>query len=109
MQERARHLRTFSSLYSPVRFITSATAFSKNLDCIPVAPTLPTSSLSTRMQQAVRAVCPISSIAFKEVKAHTLSSCPYARIMLRSKPASRALPAGTTSSSAEIKSSSSIP
>ena len=108
IQEDARHLLTFSSLYSPASSITSATIFSKNLDCIPVAPTLPISSLSTRMQQAVLSTSSISSIAFKEENAHTLSSCPYERIMLLSNPASLAFPAGTTSSSAEIKSSSSI-
>ena len=40
----------------------------KNLDCMPVAPTLPISSLSTRRQQPVRfGVSSISSIAARDV------------------------------------------
>ena len=74
MQLRERHLLRFSSLYSPFRFISSATAFSKNLDCIPVAPTEPISSLSTRIQHSVLSVCFMSSMARMDVKAHTLSS-----------------------------------
>ena len=74
---------------------------------MPVAPTLPISSLSVSRQQLVRFGVSISSIAAKEVYAHTRSSCPYAAIMLLSSPQSRAFPAGTISSSAERKSSSS--
>ena len=48
------------------------------------------------------------NIAIKEVKAQTLSSCPYAITMLLSRPQSRALPAGTISNSADIRSSFSI-
>ena len=102
-------LRTMS-LYSIPSFkrMYSATAFSKNLDVIPLAPVLPISSLSTNRQQAVLVTSSASSIANNEVNAHTLSSCPYARIILLSSPHSLALPAGTISNSAERKSSSSI-
>ena len=44
---------------------------------MPVAPTLPISSLSTKMQQEVLfGVASISKIAIKEVKAQMRSSCP---------------------------------
>ena len=76
---------------------------------MPVAPTLPISSLSTSRQQDVFSGASTSSIATREVYAHTRSSWPYARIMLASIPSSRAFPAGTISSSAERKSSSSMP
>ena len=33
--------------------MSSATTFSKNLECIPVAPTLPISSLSTKRQHEI--------------------------------------------------------
>ena len=52
--------------------------------------------------------CPVSIIAAKDGNAHTLSSWPYPAIILRSSPQSLAGPAGTTSISAERKSSSSI-
>ena len=45
--------RSFSSEYSPVLSMISATAFSKYRARMPVAPTLPISSLSARMQQQV--------------------------------------------------------
>ena len=54
--------------------INSASVFSKNLDCMPVAPTLPISSLSTSRQHAVRAVFFVSSIARSDVNAQTRSS-----------------------------------
>ena len=77
---------------------------------MPLAPTEPISSLSTSRHTLVYSGAPsISSIALYEGYAHTLSSCPYDRIILRSNPSSLALPAGTISNSAEIKSSSSIP
>ena len=82
--------------------------FSKKRDCMPVAPTLPISSLSTKRQHAVFCKSFASNIANNDVNAHTLSSCPYAKIILLSMPQSRAFPAGTTSNSAETKSSSSI-
>ena len=82
--------------------------FSKNFECIPVAPTLPISSLSTNKQQVVRLTPSVSSIARSDVKAHALSSCPYPIIILLSIPQSFAFPTGTISNSAEIKSSSSI-
>ena len=75
---------------------------------MPVAPTLPISSLSTSRQQVVYSVFSTSTIARREVNAHTRSSCPYAMIILVSNPDSLAFPAGTTSSSADKKSSSSI-
>ena len=97
------------SLYSTPSFkrTYSATAFSKNRDVIPLAPVLPISSLSTSRQQEVLATSSALNIANRDVNAHTLSSCPYARIMLLSRPQSLAFPAGTISSSAERKSSSS--
>ncbi len=68
MQLLDRQRRRFNSLYSPQRLMTSATVFSKNFDCMPVAPTEPISSLSTKMQQAVRAVSSSkASMACKEV------------------------------------------
>ena len=78
---------------------------------MPVAPTLPISSLSASRQQSVLSVTvsDTSSSANSEVNAQILSSCPYARIMLLSNPMSRAFPEGTISSSAERKSSSSMP
>ena len=76
---------------------------------MPLAPTLPISSLSIRMQQEVLLTSFFESMASREVNAHTLSSWPYAITMLRSSPHTLALPAGTTSSSAERKSPSSIP
>jgi len=87
----------------------SATVFSKKWDCIPVAPTLPISSLSVNRQQVVFSTSSASSIATIDVYAHTLSSCPYAMIILSSIPQFLAFPAGTISSSAEMKSSSFIP
>ena len=70
----ARHLLSLISLYSPVKLRSSATVFSKNLDCIPVAPTLPISSLSTKRQHDVLSTLSMSSIAIKDVNAQTLSS-----------------------------------
>ena len=81
---------------------------SKKCDSMPVAPTLPISSLSTKSPQAVVLGSATSIIAIAEGYAQHLSSCPYARIIERSSPASLAFPAGTTSISAEMKSSSSI-
>ena len=66
--------------------MTSATVFSKKRDCMPLAPTLPISSLSTSRQTLVISGFSIASIAIKEGYAHTLSSCPYPMMMLRSKP-----------------------
>ena len=100
--------RNFTSEYPSTTSISSTTAFSKNLDVIPVAPTLPISSLSTRIQHAVLFTSFVSNIASKDVNAQTLSSCPYAIIILLSIPHSLAFPAGTISSSAERKSSSSM-
>ena len=65
-----------SSEYVPAAFITSATVFSKKRDCIPLAPTLPISSLSTRRHTLVISGFSIAAIASKEGYAHTLSSCP---------------------------------
>ncbi len=68
--------------------------------------------LLVSQQAAERAsvtVSDTSSSANSEVNAQILSSCPYARIMLLSNPMSRAFPEGTISSSAERKSSSSMP
>ena len=50
-----------------------------------------------------------ASCATSDVYAHTRSSCPYPITIDRSNPQSRARPAGTTSISADRKSSSSIP
>jgi len=74
--ECARARRSFNSEKPSSFSQSSATAFSKNRECIPVAPTLPISSLSTRMQQAVRAVSSVSSMAARDVYAQILSSCP---------------------------------
>ena len=66
--------RTLTELGLPISVRTSATEFSKNRDCIPVAPTEPISSLSTSKQQVVRFTLSTSSIATKDVYAHTRSS-----------------------------------
>ena len=66
--------RTLTELGLPISVRTSATEFSKNRDCIPVAPTEPISSLSTSRQQVVRLTLSTSSIATKDVYAHTRSS-----------------------------------
>ncbi len=102
--------RTRSGESFSVAATSSATVFSKKREAIPVAPTLPISSLSTSRQQRVVSVISsaMSSIAKTDEKAHTLSSCPYPRIILLSKPRSFAFPAGTISSSAESRSCSSI-
>ena len=101
--------RTLTEFGLPISVRISATAFSKKRDCIPVAPTEPISSLSTSKQQVVRFTLSTSSIATKDVYAHTRSSWPYAITIERSKPISRALPAGTISSSADNKSRSTKP
>lgn len=72
----ARHLRNDNSLNSPIASISSATEFSKKRDCIPVAPTLPISSLSVSRQQVVFSTSSTSSIAARDVYAQTRSSCP---------------------------------
>ena len=68
---------------------------------------LPTSSLSTNKITDVFSTESTSSNAIKDVYAQILSSCPYPITILLSNPKSLAFPAGTTSNSAEIKSSSS--
>ena len=72
--EFCKALLTCSSDSPSVIATSSATTFSKNLECIPVAPTLPISSLSTRMQHPVRVTCGVSRIANKDVNAQTRSS-----------------------------------
>ena len=67
IQELARQRRLESGLYPPRACSSSATIFSKKRDCIPLAPTLPISSLSTSRQQEVRSTLSTSSIAAKEV------------------------------------------
>ena len=104
----ARHLLSEISEKPPMAFMISATVFSKKCDCIPVAPTLPISSLSVSRQQVVFSGSSASSMATRDVYAHTLSSWPYAMIILSSIPQFLAFPAGTISSSAERKSSSFI-
>ena len=52
---------------APAHSISSATVFSKKRDCIPVAPTLPISSLSTSRQQLVYFWGSASSIAARDV------------------------------------------
>ena len=85
---------------------------SSHLDLLPVAQIEPTSSLSTSTQPQVRSgVIPESATsinAINEVHAQTRSSCPYPPIIDLPKPTYVASPAGTTSNSAETKSSSSI-
>ena len=77
MEEFARHLlRESSEKPSGRRATTSATAFSKKWLPIPVAPTEPISSLSTQMQQLVRAPQPPSRSARTDAYAHERSSCP---------------------------------
>ena len=65
--EFARHRRRARSEYCPHTESTSATVFSKTRERMPVAPTLPISSLSTSRQQVVYSVFSTSSIATKEV------------------------------------------
>ena len=76
---------------------------------MPVAPTLPISSLSTRRHTDVRLTVFTSRNALSEVKAQTLSSCPYERIMDLSNPISRAFPAGTILSIFSLTASFSLP
>ena len=66
MQEFASVRRSARSEYWPARFRTSASAFSKKCDCMPVAPTEPISSLSTSRQTLVRAGFFVSMIARKD-------------------------------------------
>ena len=66
--------RTLTEFGLPMSVKISATAFSKKRDCMPVAPTEPISSLSTSKQQVVRFTLSTSSIATKDVYAHTRSS-----------------------------------
>ena len=103
--------RNGSSPASPASAMTSAIVFSKNCDAMPVAPTEPISSLSTSTVIAVRSgtSSASASCATSDVYAHTRSSWPYPITIDRSNPQSRARPAGTTSISADRKSSSSIP
>ena len=81
----------------------------KKEDCIPVFPELPVSSLSAKTVIAVHSGTLQSKQAFKDEYAQTLSSCPYAPIMLLSKPISSTVNAGTSSNSAERKSLSTTP
>ena len=74
--EFARHLRIARSPFLLHNARTSATVFSKNKDCIPVAPTEPISSLSTRIQHAVFSGVFTSVKARREGYAQHLSSCP---------------------------------
>ena len=78
-------------------------------DCMPDTPSEPISSLSAKMHTAVFSGMSSCRIAASSAYAQTRSSWPYAPMRLRSKPRSRALAAGTASSSAEIKSSSTMP
>ena len=55
IKEKKNHLQDLAA--------SSPITFSKNRDSIPVAPTLPISSLSTRMQQLVRLPAATSVIA----------------------------------------------
>ena len=78
-------------------------------DSMPVVPFEPVSSLSAYTETVVFVGIFVSISAMREVYAQTLSSCPYAPTIERSKPTSLAPPAGTTSSSALINSLSVIP
>ena len=92
----------------PILQRISAVAFSKKRESIPVAPTLPISSLSTRIQTHVLSMVSASKRASREVKEQILSSCPYPRTIDLSSPRYFAFPLGTTSSSADKKSFSSM-
>ena len=69
MRERVRARRRRSGLLSPASAMISAMVFSKNIEAMPEAPTLPISSLSTSTQTAVRAgmSSPKASWAAREV------------------------------------------
>ena len=60
----------------PIFANTSAVAFSKKRESIPVAPTLPISSLSTRIHTEVLSIVSASKRASREVKEQILSSWP---------------------------------
>ena len=110
MLDAASARRRLMSPPSPASSRSTATTFSKNWEAMPVAPTLPISSLSTSTVMAVRTgVSSRSSWALSDGYAQAESSWPYPMNIERSKPSSRAGPAGTTSISAERKSSSSMP
>ena len=55
MRERVSARRRAKGPSSPARAMISAMVFSKNIDAMPEAPTLPISSLSTSTHTAVRA------------------------------------------------------
>ena len=55
MRERVSARRRARGLSSPASAMISAMVFSKNIEAMPEAPTLPISSLSTSTQTAVRA------------------------------------------------------
>ena len=83
--------------------------YSRYFESRPVLPSEPVSSLSVRTVTAVYSGSSQSRIAISAGYAHTLSSWPYAPISERSKPMSQAGNAGTASSSALRKSSSTMP
>ena len=78
MLDAASARRSGSGPPSPASSMISATVFSKNCDAMPVAPTLPISSLSTSTHMPVfsSAASANASCAASDVKAHTRSSCP---------------------------------
>ena len=108
-RKRRRARRSGSRPPSPASSMTSAMVFSKNCEAMPVAPTLPISSLSTSTHTAVRSgSSPAQRPAAPPARCRRIRGHPARSpcTMERSKPRSRARPAGTTSSSAERKSSS---
>ena len=67
MRLRSKLRRTANGDLLPAMANNSATTFSNQRDCMPVAPTEPISSLSTNKVQVVRFTLSTSSIAAKEV------------------------------------------
>ena len=76
MRDLRRQRLSASGPRSPARSRISAMESSKKRLVMPVAPTEPISSLSTRIVTAVRAGASHSSCATRLGYAHELSSCP---------------------------------